>query len=197
MERRKALRKTIQLAGAATFTPSLLTLLQACKETPRLSWQPIFLNNDQALFISNLVDTLLPKTATPGALEMKVDIFIDLVFSKMYDEKAQAEVVSEIEKFNNTCKEKFGKVFTALEAEEKTEILKEAERNAGKLNKSVWGTAVGKQEPVGFYRTLKSLAMWGYFSSEEIGKNVLNYDPIPGDYVGCIPLSEVGKAWTL
>lgn len=197
MERRKALRKTIQLAGAATLTPSLVTLLQACKETPRLNWQPLFLNNDQALFISNLVDTLLPKTATPGALDMKVDIFIDLVFSKMFDEKGQAEVVAEIEKFNNTCKEKFGKVFAALDAKEKTEILKEAEKNTGKFNKSVWGTAVGKQEPVGFYRRLKSLAIWGYFSSEEIGKNVLNYDPIPGDYVGCIPLSEVGKTWSL
>ncbi len=56
----------------------------------------------------------------------------------------------------------------------------------------------GEQEPVGFYRQLKSMALWGYFSSEEIGMKHLNYDPIPGEYRGCIPLDEVGgKNWSL
>ncbi|MDB4293667.1 gluconate 2-dehydrogenase subunit 3 family protein [Maribacter sp.] len=37
----------------------------------------------------------------------------------------------------------------------------------------------------------------GYFSSEEVGKNIFNYDPIPGKFVGCIPLEEVRSAWAL
>ena len=75
--------------------------------------------------------------------------------------------------------------------------MKKAEAETATFNRGVWGTAVGEQKPVGFYRQLKSQALWAYFSSEEIGKNVLNYDPIPGEYLGCNPVSDVGKVWSL
>jgi len=74
--------------------------------------------------------------------------------------------------------------------------LKEAEAQSPTYNGSVWGTAVGKQADVGLYRSLKSIAIWAYFSSEKIGKEVLNYDPIPQAFLGCIPLAEVGNRWT-
>ncbi len=197
MNRRNALRKTAILAGTAAVAPSLLSLLQSCKEQSRLNWQPVFLSEDQARFISAFVDTILPKTETPGALDVKTDIFIDLVYAKVYDKKAQENVVAEIEKFNATCKERFGDVFADLSPEDKAAMLKAADAESGKFNGNVWGTAVGKQEPVGFYRSLKSMTLSGYFSSEEIGKNYLSYDPIPGEYLGCIPLSDVGNSWSL
>lgn len=176
MNRRNALRKTAILAGTAAVAPSLLSLLQSCKEQSRLNWQPVFLSEDQARFISAFVDTILPKTETPGALDVKTDIFIDLVYAKVYDKKAQENVVAEIEKFNATCKERFGDVFADLSPEDKAAMLKAADAESGKFNSNVWGTAVGKQEPVGFYRSLKSMTLSGYFSSEEIGKNYLSYE---------------------
>ena len=34
-------------------------------------------------------------------------------------------------------------------------------------------------------------------TSEEVAKNILRYEPVPGPYQGCISVSEVGKAtWT-
>jgi len=197
MKRRQALRKTALIAGSTVTAPALLSLLQSCQSQPRLDWQPVFLNEDQARFISLMVDTWMPKTDTPGALDVKVDIFIDLVFARLYNKEAQALVVSEIEKFNNGCKEKFGSRFIDLNEKERDTMMKTAESEPGRFNGKVWGTAVGKQEPIGFYRSLKSMAIWGYFTSEEIGKNVLSYDPIPGVYQGCIPLSDVGNSWSL
>lgn len=197
MNRRDALRKTALLASTAAAVPTLLSLLQSCAKQDRLTWTPQFLNEDQARFISAFVDTILPKTETPGALDVKTDIFIDLVYAKVYDKNAQENVVAEIEKFNATCKERFGDVFADLSTEDKAAMLKAADAESGKFNGNVWGTAVGKQEPVGFYRSLKSMTLSGYFSSEEIGKNYLSYDPIPGEYLGCIPLSDVGNTWSL
>ena len=176
--------------------PALLSLLQSCQSQPRLDWKPIFLSEDQARFVSVMVDTWLPKTATPGALDVKVDMFIDLVFAKVYDKEAQDNIVAEMEKFDGGIKEQYGSRFVDLSEEDRKAAMQDAESQGAKYNGKVWGTAVGEQEPVGFYRSLKSMALWGYFTSEEIGKNVLTYDPIPGSYQGCIPLSDVGNSWS-
>ena len=46
---------------------------------------------------------------------------------------------------------------------------------------------------------LRSITIWGFKTSEEIGEKVLAYDPVPGVYNGCISLKEAtgGKAWSL
>lgn len=197
MNRRDALRKTGLLAGSAVAAPSLISLLQACSQTPRLNWTPVFLDENQASFLSSFADTLLPKTATPGALDVKSDIFLDLVYAKTYSPEAQAKLTADMDQFNADCKAKYGKVFAELTAEDKIACLQEQETHTATYNRGVWGTAVGEQKPVGFYRQLKSQVLWAYFSSEEVGKNVLNYDPIPGEFLGCIPVAEVGKVWSL
>jgi hypothetical protein len=197
MNRRDALKKSALALGAAAGAPTLLSLLQACAKTDRLTWTPQFLAEDQARFIAAFVDFLLPKTETPGGLDVKADVFIDLMYAKIYDEAGQKQVVADIEAFNADCKEKYGKVFAELSPEDKTACLKAQEATSPKFAPKVWGTGVGPQEPVGFYRDLKSAVLYAYFSSEEIGKNVLSYDPIPGEYRGCMPLSEVGNTWSL
>lgn len=197
MDRRKALKKTGLLAGATVLMPSMLSLLQSCKEETRLDWQPLFLNEEEAKTISKIVDMILPRTDTPGALDVKADMFIDKVIAKTYDEKAQQDIRSEIAAFNAECKKNFGDSFINLNEADSSKVLQAAESSSGKFNRGVWGTTVGEQEPVGFYRALKAMAVWAYFTSEEIGEKVLSYDPIPGVYESCKPLSEVGNRWSL
>lgn len=198
MDRRTALRTTTLLAGTVLGAPSLAALLQACAKQDRLTWQPQFLGTDQSRFVTAFVDFLLPRTSTPGALDVKTDVFLDLVFARLYDKAGQERVVREIDAFNASCRERFGRDFAELSADEKGQVFRSADTSGATFNPSVWGTAVGKQEPVSFYRQLKSAALWGYFSSEEIGRKYLSYDPIPGEYRGCIPLDEVGgKNWSL
>lgn len=197
MDRRTALRKTAMLAGTAVATPGLFSLLQSCQQQPRLNWQPAILSQEQAGLISSLVDTLLPETKTPGGLDMKVDIFIDAAIYQLFDKAGQKTIKSEIDAFDAECKKKHGDYFALLDEEDRSKFLKEKERESPKYNGKVWGTAVGVQQAVGFYRSMKSMILWGYFSSEEIGKNVLSYDPIPGHYRGCIPLSDVDNSWSL
>lgn len=197
MDRRTALRKTALIAGATAAAPSLFSILQSCQQQPRIDWQPAILSQEQAVFISSLVDTLLPRTATPGGLDMKVDMFIDSAINQLFDENGQKAIKAEMDGFDAECREKQGNNFSRLNAEKRAVFLRDKEKESPKFNGKVWGTAVGVQQPVGFYRTIKNMALWGYFSSEEIGKNVLSYDPIPGHYKGCIPLSDVGNSWSL
>ena len=197
MDRRSALKKAGVLAGSAVAIPSFFSLLQSCKSETRLGWQPLFFTEIEAKTIAAILDMILPRTDTPGALDVKSDIFIDKVIAKTYDEEAQAKMRSEIAAFNSECEKNYGNTFIELNASDREKVLQAAEKNSGKFSPGVWGTAVGKQETIGFYRSIKSMAIWAYFSSEEIGKNVLAYDPVPGAFEPCIPVSEVGNRWSL
>ncbi|MEM6321348.1 MAG: gluconate 2-dehydrogenase subunit 3 family protein [Bacteroidota bacterium] len=197
MNRREALKNTGIAAGAGVLMPSFLFLLQSCKNEPKLGWQPQFLNIEEAKMLTALIDVILPKTDTPGGLDVNVDKFLDKVFAEMYDESAQQAVRKDMAAFNANCVEKFGNTFDQLDDQQQVTILKAEEANGGQFNPGVWGTAVGEQGPISFYRSLKSMMLWAYLSSEEIGKHVLNYDPIPAAYIGCMPLAEVGNKWSL
>ena len=197
MNRRKAIQKTGLLAGATFAVPTLISLLESCQKSPRITWTPLFFEESEAIFITSIVDELLPRTNTPGALDVKVDLFIDKVVAKTFDKPAQEKFRGDIAKFEENCQENYGSNFEGLNGKEKKQILIAAESNDGKYSRSVWGTAVGDQEEIGFYRSLKTMVIWAYFTSEEIGKNVLNYDPIPQEYIGCMPLSDVGNRYSL
>ena len=197
MNRRKALKQSIHWGSTVIFSSSILSLMQSCETDPALDWTPQFLNRDQAAMITALLDTLLPTTDTPGALDVQVHKVVDRVFAELFDAEAQATLVAQMAAFDDQCKAKFGQVFAALTSAQQQSILEDAEANDPKFARSVWGTAVGEQKPVGFYRSFKGLAINTYFSSKEVGMNVLNYDPVPGDFIGCVPFEEVGKVWSL
>lgn len=197
MDRRKALQRTGLFAGATILMPSILSLFESCKTETRLDWEPQFFTETEAKTITLLLDMILPRTDTPGALDVKSHIFIDKVIAEGYDKEGQDNMRAEIAAFNEKCKLTYGDIFIDLSEEDRIKVLKEEEASSGKFSPGVWGTSVGPQETIGFYRSMKSMAIWAYFTSEEIGENVLNYDPIPGKYEPCKPLSEVGNKWSL
>lgn len=194
MTRREALRTTGWLTGGSLAAPALLTLLQSCDpEVDGSDWTPEFFTAEEAASMTALVDTLLPRTETPGGLDVGVDRFLDRFYAQCLDAEEQAEVRKQLAVFNAAG----GEAFDRLDATRREKVLRDAEAVPGKFNPGVWGSPVGEEVPVSWYRGLKSTMIWAYLSSEKIGTEVLAYDPIPGEYRGCIPLSEVGARWAL
>jgi hypothetical protein len=48
-----------------------------------------------------------------------------------------------------------------------------------------------------FLFSVRYYTLFGYYTSEKVGKEVLNYDPFPGAYHGCVPIDEIGNGWAL
>jgi len=48
-----------------------------------------------------------------------------------------------------------------------------------------------------FLMKIRYYTLFGYYTSEKVGEEILSYDPVPGVFQGCIPLSDVGNAWSL
>src|SRR5690606_38334942 len=142
-------------------------------------------------------ESILPKTDTPGARELKVDVFIDVIVKETLPPEEQERIKAGIEEFSRASKEMFGKNFKNLPEEEQHQVLEKYEKEANTINASVWGSTIAVQEPIHFYRKIKQLTLLGYYTSEYLGKNVLVYDPVPGVQLGSIPLKDVGNSWSL
>lgn len=198
LDRREVLRRISWLAGGVVVAPSVLGLMQSCSPDQQLDWTPTYFSDEEARFVTAYIDTLLPKTDTPGGLDVGVDRFIDKVMAAATPAGDKpSPIQTGILEFDGRARNRFGSVFHELEQDQRGQLFSDAE-NSPLYMPAIWGTAVGEQPPIDFYRSLKSMALWGYLSSEEIGTNVLVYDPVPGEYDGDMPLSENGgKAWSL
>lgn len=181
MKRREVLRYTAYATGAAISAPLLSSILSGCTEIDdSLDGQQFFGKRDFE-FVKNLADTILPKTDSPSASEVGVHTTIDAMVGTVYNKKDRAAY----KKGFSSLVAHLGN-FPDLDAKEKLELLQNLEE----------GNASDDVRKA--YTDFKQQTIAYYLSTEKIGKNYLNYLPVPGDYESCISLDEVGgKAWAL
>jgi hypothetical protein len=195
MDRRELLRAASLVAGysaIASVMPGCKTETSAPVAEATDEWKPGFLDQDQLDLVAELAETLIPETSTPGAKSVKVHQFIDDELKYFYRPMDQYRFVKGLEDVQARAQAAHGKKFQEITAEERTALLQQLETETKKM---VDEKTAGPGQP--FFTMLKNMTFQGYFTSEKVGKEVLAFDPIPGDFKGCIPLSEVGKLWTV
>ncbi|WP_298532862.1 gluconate 2-dehydrogenase subunit 3 family protein [uncultured Algibacter sp.] len=195
MNRRKALKQLGLTIGYTAIVPSALSILQSCKSETKV-WQPLFFTQNEGTVIKQLVDLILPKTkSTPGALDVNVPEFIDVYAFKAYNLKKK-----------ETLKEGLSAIMNELGVSEKEvnsinldsyDKLLSKYLRCGKEKQRQY--TKGKNQIFMTLMDLKNQSVWAFKTSEDIGKHVLAYDPIPGVQKGCISVQEAtnGKDWSL
>ncbi len=207
MNRRDLIKGLSLTFGYAVAAPTVLSVLESCSSKEQ-SWNPVFLNESEKHYISHLVDIILPVTDIPGGLDVNLPQFIDMMSQDMLkpEEKELFKDGSEIfaqrfrEKFNKDIavsdKEEVAEIFAIyfdLQAADQSKILRRQAMSLDEIDPS-------EKDDYKLYSCLiqvRSLSLFGYFTSEKIGREVLNFDPIPGRYDPCVPVSEIGNAWTI
>jgi hypothetical protein len=162
MNRRQAIFQTVML-GAALATPSWAMNLFAANNDAVTA--PFFLSTSENELMTALVDTILPKTATPSASEAGVPEFITMMLKDCYKQTEQdlfKKGLSEIDPG-----------FVAMSAEGRNAVLAKMEADS---------IAVLKESPRGitFWKLLKELTLLGYFTSEIGMTQAMEYVPVPG-----------------
>lgn len=191
MKRREALKKTLLAMGYTISIPSLISIFESCNNNSSQTWQPQFFSTHQATVIGELAETILPKTKTPGAKDLKLDQFIDHLIKKILSHADQQLFLAGMEAFETACKEMNGKSFMNCSSDQRNKLLTKLEQETAKVPGSIWGFSLEKDaRPVPFYRRVKDMTLLGYFTSKEIGKEVLVYNPVPGKYVSDMPLGN-------
>lgn len=208
MDRRTALKNLTAGIGYAVATPTILSILSSCKEDKE-TWIPLFLSENEKIMVTHLTDIILPKTEIPGALDVNIPQFIDLmyhdietkesqeIFKKGADLFAEKSIKSLNKPIPDTSKEEFNVLLESyfnLSDEDSKVIINQ-------LKKNIKHIPAAKKDSYYIYKFLYSIrqyAIFGYCTSEEVGENVLAYDPVPGVYLGCISTEETnGRAWSL
>lgn len=200
MDRREALKRTFLLTGYALSAGTISAVMQGCKAdaVPNGDWTPAFLTQDQAAMVAEIAETILPRTEdSPGAKDVKVHQFIDLMLKDYVSEAEQDMYRKGMDAFAANCKEvNDGQSFVDLSPEQRLEYLTTVDKNAVAAadNRDEAGS-----EHLRFYMVLKQSVIAGYFTSETVGTEVLAYDPIPGEFVNCSPVEEIsgGRVWAL
>jgi len=175
MKRREAIRNSAFLVGCGLSAGTIASIATGCKDSAAAADEIIsYLDKDTFSLLGEVVETIIPKTDTPGAKEAGVGEFIDNAVS-LFTEEEQGlftQVMEGLKEggFMNAPVEEREKMLLALDDVE------------------------GDIKP---YSILRGLVCQGYFTSEIGATQALSYLPIPGEWVPCIELSEVGKAWAL
>jgi len=201
MNRRDVLKGLGLTLGYTIAAPSIMSLLHSCKTEAKV-WTPQFLSITEGIVLTNLVDLILPKTeTTPGALEVNVPEFIDLLIFKVYEDEDKIKLKKGMESILKALNIVDDNV-SIIRTENYDNLLAKYLRSSKEQQKFYTHKDNENNEDAIIFNTLTNIrntSVWAYKTSELVGENILAYDPIPGNQIGCAPLEELtgGKAWSL
>lgn len=191
INRREALRRTALLMGAALSAPAIAGVLNGCSAKPSINWKPEFLSSEQGTLISQLSEIIIPKTDTPGAIDVGVPEFIDKMLKDVYSKEDQDRFIAGLNEFDDAAQKESGDVFIGMDVEDQLTFVTRVHKEGVETMKAK------PSDPKPFIMAVKELTLLGYFTSEVGATKVLQYAPVPGAYKGCVPLEEAGngKTW--
>lgn len=174
VNRRIAIKQLAVISAVAVLAPSCST-----GKGPSRLFKNIKATEDHDSLITALADTILPKSSTPGAVELKVPEFMAKMIDDCMKEEDQIKWLGGANKFDAEIQESAGKLFSDLNAEERLKVLTEWETNDH-----------SDDELKVFYKTTRSLAIRGYTSSGYFMTTIQHYNIIPGAFKGCISINN-------
>lgn len=197
MNRREVLRYTAWITGSAVSASLASVILSGCSEQKSEQNNAIgtdnaahsgllhFFTPEQFTLVGLLADTILPRTDSPSATDVKVHITLDSMLGQVFASTYQSTFKTHWLALENYLGQQ---QFLKLSPTDQVETLKTLELTQSEDLVSAKRALVEFKQQVIAY----------YLSTEEIAEKFLNYLPIPGFYKPCISVDEVNnKAWAL
>lgn len=189
LERREFLARMMAAGGVVVSAPMLAWLgadsaLAAGGEVVGPSGSVFSAGQRRA--VEAAADTILPKTATPGALDAGVPDFVEMMVAEWYSPDERAEFLAGVARLDAMARARGGADFASLAPAGRTAILEELQGEGAALNPATAASSAGSNAgPPSFFAGLKEMVVVGFFTSE-VGAPLVGGDEIiPGRHVGC------------
>ncbi|MEL6688418.1 MAG: gluconate 2-dehydrogenase subunit 3 family protein [Pseudomonadota bacterium] len=143
-----------------------------------------FFTEAEMVFFSAVANTIIPDTETAGAVGAGVPETIQDLASVWGDNNYRRYWRVGLRELNKALKASSGESFLDIDRASQQKAL--VDYDAKVFDGSVQN---------GFYRDLKSTVIDAYYKSEIGASQELAYEPVPGEWIGCVPLSDFPKTW--
>jgi len=195
MNRREALRL---LAAGAAVPLAPHNLLASMREARRLVGPPDAprtLNPHQYATVKIMAEMILPRTDTPGAIDVGAPEFIDLILTEWYADEDRKVFLDGLANVDTSANTLFGKDFIDMGVAQQQDILRllggQMREEAETVRDGARGYRAARAVPQkNFYYMLRKWTLTAYYTSEAGATQELHFEIIPDHYDGCSPISQ-------
>lgn len=187
-------REALQLLASATalqLAPrSLRAAVREARALVNVPDAPRTLSPHHFATVKTMAEMILPRTDTPGAADVGVAEFIDLMLTEWYDAPERERFTIGCDDVDMRTRKLFGKDFVDCSADQQAEMLRDlGERMIEELDpERKWLEADAESAPEArenFYAMLRRLTLTGYYTSEAGATDELHFQIIPDRHAGC------------
>lgn len=184
-------RRQLALGFATIGATLVLPGIAVAQVAPALSWTPTGLSLKQAATLDVVAELIIPATDTPGAREAGVPQFVDRAIANYCTPPNALAIREGLDRMEADAQGRYGVSFVSLKPDQQITLLS--------VYDSEVAPAATQSAPAKalFFPVLKDLVTVGYFTSQQGATKAVRWDPVPGAYRGCVPLSEIGRAWAI
>ena len=146
----------------------------------------------QRELVAAIAETIIPRTDTPGAIDAKVPRYIEIMVAEWLNDDERVI-------FNNGLAQlqEQSAAFVQLDAQARIRVLEHLE---AKASDSPWYDMGNVRRDfisdAPFICQVKELTVWGFFTSEVGGIEVLRSNIMPMRFDGDIPLAPDDSSWS-
>lgn len=197
MNRREILKIAATLLGAGLSGSLSQNVIAGLLPTDRPA-KAVFDERTRRM-VAILAELIIPKTDTPGAIEAGAPAFIEMMVGDWFYDGERRIFFDGLAALDGFCREKYGRDFLACDDAQRTEALKDAEKQAAAYKSSAPMFDISQKfvdQDTPFFTKLKELTVVGYFTSEVGAKQALSYNPMPMRYDGDVDFKDVGREWS-
>jgi hypothetical protein len=175
MDRRTAIQNLALVIGGAVLLPHCTT------QNPIVHYKHFDINLDQQTLITGMAETIIPKTATPGATDLNLYAFIIKMVDDCATKKDQEAFLKGMVEFKDIPQKMYNKSFADCSDKEREAVLNTFEKKDNTYSKDLQT----------FYGTVKGLTTFGYTESKYFMTKQVVYELVPGRYNAWFPVKNL------
>jgi hypothetical protein len=198
IDRREAIRRVSALLGGFALV-SEGALLAGCRSDRTPASSAARFSQDDIAFLDEVADTILPETSTPGAKAAKVGAFMALMVADSYEERDQQVFREGMGKLDAACQQMHNTSFMKATPAQRLALLEQLDQEQKTYmdaqRQAPQSDADSPEPPAHYFRLMKELALFGYFTSEIGCTQAMRYAESPGRFDPCLPYTPGETAW--
>jgi hypothetical protein len=185
IDRREAIKRVTALLGGVALVggSGLVAACERAQNRAAATREAGTFTAQDIAFLDEVAETILPETKTPGAKAAHVGAFMALMVTDTYDDQNQGIFRDGMRKMNATA-------FMAATPEQRLAQLEQLDRE-----QKTYTDAKKPSDPPHFFRLMKELTLFGYFTSEVGCTQAMRYRETPGRFDPCVPYAPGETTW--